>query len=141
MIGSVFSPYYAAARHRGTPDAEHYSAINVVLYSPQGKRWALTERGKNAVRRNAAELSIGPSRVAWQDGRLVILVDEITVPWPRRLRGTIRLEPGALNDIAYPLDAGARHHWRPIAPRSGIEVEGPDQMLRHYSAGSADRRR
>ncbi|MEQ8516068.1 MAG: hypothetical protein RIC38_10725, partial [Chromatocurvus sp.] len=48
FVGSVFSPYYAAARRRGPTDPGNHCAINAVLYNPGGRKvWALTERGRN----------------------------------------------------------------------------------------------
>jgi carotenoid 1,2-hydratase len=120
----VFSPYYAWARGAGQgADAENHCCLNVALYGAGGSRWAMTERGRRWVDREARQFRIGPSRMHWDGQALVVDVDEITVPIPRRLRGRVRLIPQALCSFNAPLDAGARHRWGPIAPCSRIEVD------------------
>lgn len=130
MIGSVFSPYYAKARRQGSPNAEDHSAINVALYGKGGKRWALTERDAKAIRRAPNELHVGPSSVSWNGHWLEIKVNEMTVPVPRRLRGTIRVHPTGLNESRFDLARSGRHTWWPIAPISRVEVEMRQPSLR-----------
>jgi len=119
FIGSVFSPYYAWSG-RGDP-ADHV-ALNVALYAPGSKRWAMTERGRDALTRDAGALAIGPSSLRWDGDTLVVTIDEVTAPIPSRLRGTVRLTPQAMVDESFALDPGGRHRWRPIAPRARVEV-------------------
>src|SRR5512138_334009 len=69
FVGSVFSPFYAAARRRGAAAAIDHSAINVALYG-QPRRWAMTERGRAAIERTSDACRVGPSRMLWQDGTL-----------------------------------------------------------------------
>nr|WP_276557432.1 carotenoid 1,2-hydratase [Prosthecomicrobium hirschii] len=121
FVGSVFSPYYAFARRRGAADPETHVAINVALYG-RGAAWAMTERGRGALRRSPDLLEVGPSRMRREGRQLIVEIDEIAVPWPRRLRGTIRLDLPALGTDDYALDEDARHVWRPIAPVARIEV-------------------
>ena len=129
FIGSVFSPYYAWARRRGDglADPLNHCAMNVALYAGKGsgaaKGWCMTERGSRVVARTSSTLQIGPSGLAWDGHTLTAEIDEITVPWGRRMRGTVRLHPHALLEHAYALDAGSRHHWCPIAPGARVEVE------------------
>jgi carotenoid 1,2-hydratase len=123
FLGSVFSPYYAWARRRGPADPLAHAAINVALYGHGGRRWTMTERGAGHVVRDASSLRIGPSSLAWDGRTLTIAIDEITAPWPRRVRGTIRVTPSALHDERFALDAAARHHWCPIAPCARVEVD------------------
>lgn len=119
----MFSPYYAAARRRGPADPLAHVAMNVALLGPGTRRWAMTERSERALQRSATRLSIGPSQLLWQDGALEMTIDEIAVPWPRRLRGHVRLLlPPALNSTAHALDAAGRHRWRPIAPAARVQV-------------------
>lgn len=127
FIGSVFSPYYARAITRRQGQAEHFCAMNVVLYQPRRHAWAMTERRRHSVVRDSAHLQIGPSRLHWDGAALHGVFDEITVPVPRRLKGRICVRPQALERAIYPLDEGGRHGWQPIAPRARIEVDfGPD---------------
>ncbi len=122
MLGCVFSPWYARARRHGLVDPLQHSALNVVLYRGQGRRWAMTERDAAAVTRHPHQLSIGPSRVTWDGETLQIDVDEKTSPWPQTLRGEIRVTPIVRHATAYPLDAAARHLWWPIAPLARVNV-------------------
>ena len=119
FIGSVFSPYYAWAGRR---DPLNHCAVNVALYGPAGNRWAMTERGRGALRRDVSHLTIGPSSLAWDGECLTLQIEEVTAPIPSRLRGTIRLRPRALSGWTFALDAPRRHLWRPIAPRADVEV-------------------
>jgi carotenoid 1,2-hydratase len=122
FIGSVFSPYYALARRRGRGNPLNFCALNVALYSPSGKRWAMTERDAGRVRRAASSLAIGPSIVSWDGSALTIRIEETTVPIPSPLQGVIRIFPKTLPNVAFPLDPGRRHRWEPIAPRCDVEV-------------------
>lgn len=133
FVGSVFSPYYAWQRRRWGDDevlAERHCAVNVSLYQrPAGsgrwrKWWTMTERDQRSLRRRASLLGIGPSRLRWlDDGSLLVELDEWTVPWPRPVRGALRLTPLAQPGRAFALDAGGLHQWQPISPRARIEVE------------------
>ena len=120
MLGSVFSPYYAWS---GRTDPLDHCALNVALYGEAGHRWALTERGRSSVARDATRLTIGPSSIAWEGDALVIRFDEMTFPIPSRLRGTVRLHPILLTEHVEALDGQARHHWWPVAPLARVEVE------------------
>ena len=63
FIGSVFSPYYARARRRASADPLNHCAVNVALYGSGAGYWAMTERGRAAVRRDRSRLVIGPSSI------------------------------------------------------------------------------
>jgi carotenoid 1,2-hydratase len=123
FVGSVFSPYYALARRRGAADPENHCALNIAIYGRAAKTWTMTERGRAQLSRTNSTLAIGPSALAWDGTALTIRVDEVAVPIPRRVRGTIRVLPRFCLDTAFPLDARGRHHWRPIAPCARVEVD------------------
>ncbi len=89
----------------------------------------MTERGRRHVHREAREFTLGSSRLKWDGGTLVVDIDEITAPLPRRLRGRLRLHPLALSPWLTNLDADGRHRWGPIAPAARIEVEMRDPKL------------
>ena len=82
----------------------------------------MTERGGGSMTRSQSRLSIGPSALRFENGRLDIDLDEWTVPIPRRLRGRISIDLGPVFDTEWPLDLRDRHHWRPIAPMATAQV-------------------
>ncbi len=123
FIGSVFSPYYALARRRGRGDPLDHCALNVAVYGQGRKRWALTERGRDSVRRDAYRLAIGPSSLAWDGTTLTIDIDETAAPVPTRIRGVVRLRPAALSTRTFDLDGRGAHRWRPIAACATVEVD------------------
>ena len=122
FIGSVFSPYYKWARRKGPAEPLNHAAINVALYGASGHKWAMTERGQGAVSRAADRFRVGPSALTRDGDSLLISLDEVTFPIPGRIRGSIRLHPESRNTEAWPLDAEALHHWRPLAPAARVEV-------------------
>ena len=138
FLGSVFSPYYAWA---GRGDPLDHCAINVALYGPRGSRWAMTERGRGALRRDADHLVVGPSCFAWDAHGLTIDLDEIATPWPRRIRGRIRLEPDCANSQSFDISRDGRHVWRPIAPRARVSVDLAHPDLRWNGHGYFDTNR
>lgn len=119
FIGSVFSPYYAWSGRR---DPENHCSVNVALYGAAGRRWAMTERGRTALTRDAATLSIGPSCLHWNGDSLSLRFSEVGAPLPRRIRGSLRLHPHALPGRTFALDADHAHRWTPLAPRASVEV-------------------
>lgn len=123
----MFSPYYAFARRRGPVDPLNHCALNVVAYRPGGKRWAMTERGRGAVARSTNHLQIGPSGLEWDGEALTIHIDEVTVPFASRLRGTVRVVPSGLPTQTFLLNQQGNHVWWPIAPCARVQValEGP----------------
>jgi len=124
FIGSVFSPYYAWARRHtphGAADPLNHCALNVALYGRGGARWTMTERGRRQVQRSAHSLRIGPSALHWVGDSLHIEIDELAVPWPSPIRGSVRLHAAQLFDHTVTL--APQHRWRPIAPAAVVEVE------------------
>lgn len=134
----MFSPYYAWSRRRGAGDPLDHCAVNVVLYGRRGQRWAMTERGRAALRRDATRLAIGPSSLRWDGDGLTVEIDEIATPLPRRLRGTIRLRPPAVTTEGFALDAAGAHRWRPIAPQARVAVSLTHPDLRWSGNGYLD---
>ena len=118
----MFSPYYALARRFGDGDPRNHCALNVALYGRSTKHWALTERGSGDLSQDEALLKIGPSRLEWDGTTLTIDIDEITAPFPSRIRGTVRVTPSALTARVFDLDAEGRHRWHPVAPSARIDV-------------------
>jgi carotenoid 1,2-hydratase len=138
FVGSVFSPYYAWARQRGSSDPLDHCALNVALYGVGGKRWSMVERGRSDVHQEPGRLSIGPSAFVWDGKSLTVNIDEITVPWPSRIRGRVRLFPAVLIDRVYPLDVAGLHRWMPLSPVARVEVELEHPALRWSGNGYLD---
>jgi carotenoid 1,2-hydratase len=148
LLGSVFSPYYARARARARKagssrsgagaDPLDHCALNVALYGAGGHRWAMTERRRADLWRDATQLRIGPSALAWDGETLTLSIDEVTAPWPSRIRGGVRVRPQALFDTRHLLDGAGRHRWQPIGPRSRVEVELERPDLRWHGSGYFD---
>lgn len=145
MLGCVFSPWYARARRRAAPvDPLSHSGLNVALYGAVGHRWALTERGARDVVRSPSRLAIGPSALGWDGRELVVHIDEVTSPWPRALRGTVRVrvDPATRLHHGHPLDAATdgapRHLWWPIAPRCRVSAQFTAPALEWQGEGYLD---
>ncbi len=129
----MFSPYYAWARRGGEHapvDPNNHCALNVALYSPGAQRWSMTERGADHCQRSAERFVIGPSQLHWDGESLLISIDEVAVPLPRRIRGTVRVIPERLFTFNTALDDAGRHHWGPLAPRARVQVDLEHPRLR-----------
>lgn len=140
FIGSVFSPYYAWSRKHGSGDPLAHCALNVALYGRKANRWSCTERGRDASYRDVAlsDFNIGPSSLCWDGNALTIRIDEITVPIPKRIRGSVKVFPEALCDRSFVLDAEGKHRWTPIAPCARVEVNLSHPQLRWSGKGYLD---
>lgn len=82
----------------------------------------MTERGAATLQRSATRLAIGPSALRRDGTRLVIDIDEVAVPWPRRVRGTVTVDTRAWTAHPVALDPDGRHHWTPHAPCARVRV-------------------
>jgi carotenoid 1,2-hydratase len=122
LVGSVFSPFYAAARKRGLADPLAHCSMNVAIYGRQRDAWAFTERGGTDIRRYRTALVIGPSSMEWEGDALTVRFEERSAPWPSRISGSVRIIPTALADEQFTLDTHGRHRWGPIAPLARAEV-------------------
>ena len=98
----------------------------------------MTERGSASLTTSAHHLQIGPTALDWDGTSLTIALDELTLPIPRRLCGTIRVRPGAITSRAFTLDPAGRHRWSPIAPVSRVEVTLTHPDLRWSGPGYLD---
>lgn len=115
----MFSPWYRWSGRRNPAD---HCCINVVTYG-RGGRWTMTDRGEAALRLSPDEMRVGPSRMRWEGGRLIVDFDEATLPHPGRLRGQVVVEPSAITSVELPLAPDGSHVWRPFAPVSRVTVE------------------
>ena len=83
----------------------------------------MTERGRASVGRDRHHFQVGPSAMRWRGDHLEVDIEEVTVPWPSRLRGRVRVFPAGLSRFVATLDDTGRHRWGPIAPCARVEVE------------------
>jgi carotenoid 1,2-hydratase len=83
----------------------------------------MTERGRGSLRRTPASLAIGPSGLDFDGRKLVVEIDEWTVPMPRRLRGRATVDLGRVFAQTHYIDAAGRHRWGPVAPCATVDVE------------------
>ena len=89
-----------------------------------GARFAMTDRGRGALRQTPDTLTIGPSSLHWDGSALTIEVDEICgLPRVGRVRGRIVLTPAAITGVELPLSPDGAHVWRPFAPTARIAVD------------------
>ncbi len=124
FVGSVFSPYYAWALRGGQPvNPDNHCALNVALHSRSARRWSMTERGARHCQRDATQFTIGPSQLRWDGQALVIDIDEIALPLPRRIRGTIRVHAPRFFNFSTALHPSGLHRWGPLAPSARVEVD------------------
>ena len=135
FVGSVFSPYYKLSG-RGDPD--NHCAINVALTGPRAGAWAMTERPRARVTRDADSFAVGPSSVRWDGDTLVIDIAEISAPLPYKVRGTVRVSPEMMGTTAFLLDPAGRHRWHPVAPRARVEVAMTHPGVRWSGDGYVD---
>ena len=140
FIGSVFSPFYAAARRLGPAEPLEYCAVNVALYGPR-RRWALTERGTAGVSADPGHLTIGPNALRWNGSTLVAQIDERGSPVRTPIRGELRIHPESLTEHEVSLDSTGDHHWWPVAPASRIEVALTEPALQWSGRGYFDSNR
>jgi carotenoid 1,2-hydratase len=134
----VFSPYYAFARRKRPADPLNHCAVNVALYRKSGNRWAMTERPRGAASRTTNSFTVGPSNLTWDGKSLIIRIDEIAVPIPRRIRGTVRVVPTGITQQAFMLNETGNHRWWPIAPCARVQVALDHPHLRWQGDGYFD---
>jgi len=122
FIGSVFSPYYFRARRKGVGNPRNFCAINVASYGRGANAWSMTERNAQQLTTTPDRMQVGRSYLELSGAQLSIHIDERTMPWLRRLRGTVGIKAEHASAKTFSLDAGHRHKWQPIAPIARIEV-------------------
>jgi carotenoid 1,2-hydratase len=98
----------------------------------------MTERGSSSVERDTDHLCIGPSQLLWRGDHLQIDLNEVSVPIPQRVRGTVRVYPEALCNYRNSLDDQGKHRWGPIAPCARVEVELAKPSVRWQGSAYLD---
>ena len=129
MIGTVFSPRYAAAGTKGRP-LEH-CAVNFALYR-SGVRQAWVFSGYRTATLHGPRLQIGQSSLAYgPDGSVQIQIADRTAPWGRPLAATLNLWPACPTAEAVALVPGHSHQWQALAARcrSALTVSDGEPKL------------
>jgi carotenoid 1,2-hydratase len=98
----------------------------------------MTERGRRWVQRHEHQIVLGPSRVHWDGRAVVVHIDEISSPLPRRVRGRVKLWPQSLCTFVTGLDVLGQHRWGPIAPCARVEVDLQQPAVRWTGHGYMD---
>lgn len=139
LLGNPFSPRFARARAEGSAHALDHCAMNVALDAPGARRWALTERTRDSVRRDATHVAIGRSSMRQLDsGDIVVDVDERSAPWGSQIRGRIHFEPRIVRDQVVELDDAGEHDWCPRYPLGRVVVDLVEPRLRFSGTGYLD---
>lgn len=131
----MFSPYYAWS---GRGDPLNHCALNVCLYGPGVRRWAMTERRRGAVEASADSLALGPSQVRFEDGALIYDIAEYGAPLPKGVRGRVVIRPEVEQGETFTLDGAGRHVWRPVWPRARVEARFDAPELTFSGDGYVD---
>ncbi len=139
MIGNPFSPWYARARAAGEASPLAHAAMNVCLYAPGARRWALTERAIAPSALAATSMTIGASTIGWEGDALVVALDERTSPGGESIRGRLVFEPSSCAARApISLDGAGDHAWWPVAPRGRFSLELIEPRLGFSGSGYHD---
>ena len=139
LLGNPFSPSYGRARARGVASALSFCSMNVALYATKGpSAWAFRERAVRESARTETDLTIGASTMRWDGDRLVVDLDERTVPFGTRLRGRVVIHPEARSGLELPIEERGEHLWWPVAPLARIEVDLPSPGVRFSGHGYHD---
>jgi carotenoid 1,2-hydratase len=123
FVGSVFSPFYFAARSRfGSVDPLDYCAFNVAVYHHGKRIWGFTEWSQSRVEREADTFVIGNNRICRGQDRIVIDIDETSPTEKERITGRVVIHPKVSTGRTFTLDARGAHRWHPVAPLGEIDV-------------------
>jgi carotenoid 1,2-hydratase len=130
MLGSPFSPRYAARAPRGARP-EEYCAVNFALYQKGiRQQWVLSEYP--GARASGDELHIGDSQLAYRpDGTVELFVRARTAPFGRVTKAFLTLSPEGPGLAEQPLVSGLSHRWGPLLLRARATLRLPmlDKVL------------
>jgi len=98
----------------------------------------MTERPRHAVSRSVEHLRIGPSDLQWDGTALTIHINEVMVPFPSRIRGTVRVVPSAITQQEFVLNEHGNHRWWPMAPCARVQVALEQPHVRWQGDGYFD---
>jgi carotenoid 1,2-hydratase len=83
----------------------------------------MTERSALSVQQGEDYFVVGPSQLSWQNNKLVVQINERSIPWLTRVIGQVVVHTENLCTEVFALDDRARHLWGPIAPAARVEVK------------------
>ena len=138
FIGTVFSPFYAAARKKGETDPREFVCVNAVFYERKQKLWAMTERRSRDLQASASMLKIGPSSMSYDGESLTVELNERSAPLRRPITGKVVVDMPALTDRCYALHSGGQHRWWPISPAARVKVALNNPNLSWEGTGYVD---
>jgi carotenoid 1,2-hydratase len=98
----------------------------------------MTERSRAQLTQSRDTLAVGPSAMRWDGDALVIDINEISVPIPRKVKGVVRLYPEQVSTTAFGLHEDGQHLWHPIAPRARVEVQMDSPGINWSGSGYFD---
>lgn len=67
--------------------------------------------------------------MTWENGSLLITIDERCAPLPFPLKGRVIFTPDCLYNTPVPLDLNVRHFWQAVAPHGQVAVEFENPAL------------
>lgn len=140
FVGSVFSPYYLRERklNPSGADPNNFCSFNVAIYSKKNKIWTMTEFSEKHTSRTDSSYNVGNSQIRWNGSEVEILIDEISTPIPRKIKGKVKLSSDKFFLYSTWLDDSKKHRWGPIAPSAKIEVDFPDLGINWSGHGYMD---
>ena len=83
----------------------------------------MTERGEESLFQTEDQLKVGPSSFTWDNGKLIIEINEISTPHLDKVIGKVTITPKVITNIEVNLTRDGSHIWRPFAPNAEINVE------------------
>jgi carotenoid 1,2-hydratase len=124
MLGSLFSPRYAARASRGARPLQH-CAVNFALYQGGVRRqWVLSEYARAEA--SAGELRIGDSRLCYrEDGTVELFIRARTQPLGTMTKASLSLRPEGQSLGSQVLVPGLSHTWTPLALRAKATLRLP----------------
>lgn len=124
LLGSVFSPRYAARSARGALPLQH-CAVNFALYQHGLRRqWVLSEYAHAEA--SARELRIGDSRLRYrEDGTVEFFVRARTAPFGAVTKASLSFRPEGPGLPPLHLVEGLSHTWEPRALRARATLRLP----------------
>jgi carotenoid 1,2-hydratase len=130
LLGSIFSPSYAARLARGEEARPHDHVGTSFVYYRRGELpiFCFSEYGADRLARSTHGVRIARSSFERErDGAIVVRIEETRVALRAPVRATFRFDPREPSITARPVHLSGREHaWHGIVPRARVvgQVEG-----------------